>query len=235
MRSGNCPGEKALGSAESGQFVFLLLNLADHVGHLGGNVPRNGVHTVSVAMDEIARLNQQAAELHRAAELDDMRIGVRNRDATGEKGEPQRFHRAQIPHCAVRDTSFALQRLRDRRVNFTYQRSQCWGAVDVLEDHNPRLGQGCQMVPPVHAVEVPAAPRRRRRSANAGSHRVAEHRRELGKPAPHRSGNKALVAGPYIESFNGIRNAAGIQLSKALKGGARNRGHNVVIRLRVRG
>jgi hypothetical protein len=91
-------------------------------------------------MDQVAGLNHMAADLDRTAELDYMCVCLGNRGAPGEKGKPKRFHRFQIPNSAIRNASFALQRLRNGRVNLTYQGSECGDTVDVLEDHDPRLG-----------------------------------------------------------------------------------------------
>ncbi len=41
-------------------------------------------HSVAIAVNQIAGLNLQAADLHRLAEIDDVRIGVRHRNAAGE-------------------------------------------------------------------------------------------------------------------------------------------------------
>jgi hypothetical protein len=113
----------------------------DHIRHVGGNLARNDVHAVPVAVDQISRLKYRSSNFNGFAEFDYVGISVSHRYAAGEEGEPERFHGFQIPYRAVGDASRTLQRLGDSSVNFTHQRPECRRMVGVLEDHNPRLGQ----------------------------------------------------------------------------------------------
>ena len=109
--------------------LFLRLNPASHLRDVRGEFKRNGVYAIPVAMNQIAGLNLQSADFNRVPEIDDMGIGVRHRNAP-EKDESSALRPAEIPHGAVGNATHAIQRLRNRRMNFAHQRSEARRAVE---------------------------------------------------------------------------------------------------------
>src|ERR1039458_4065706 len=86
------------------QFDERLLLRGDfrcHRRNPGGNVLGDGLNPVQVAMQYVSGLDLQSADLNRRADFDDVNIGVRYRNAPGEKLEAKVFGGRYRPYRAV--------------------------------------------------------------------------------------------------------------------------------------
>lgn len=138
-----------------------------------------------------------------------------------EKMKAHGFHFAQVAHRSIGDVAGAVQRQGDGRVNRSHQGPESRSFIDILDDHHPRLRHPRNVVPPIHALVVPADFNRGLRTPGPRRYRVSEHRAKLWKLAPHGAGSKPLVPKPHTEPFNGVGDGACIQFSEAVEIGCR--------------
>ena len=76
--------------------LFVAPQLLGDVRHLGRDVERNQLDAVAVALDEIARLNPDAADLDGVAPLDDVGVRMTGRHAGRKELKPEPLDGGQI-------------------------------------------------------------------------------------------------------------------------------------------
>ena len=88
--------------------------------------------------------------------------------------------------------------------------------VDVLHDDDPWRRHADDVAPPVGAVVITVADRRRRRTADPRRHRVTDHRGLLRKHAADPPVGKTLVAQPEFERLDGVRHRRAVETAVAI-------------------
>src|SRR4026207_64863 len=88
-------GVEAGALADLDDLALVGLDLGDGLRDPGRDVGRDRAHPVLVAVDQVARLDPQAADLDRDAEVDHVHVGVRDRYVRGAELEAERAHLAE--------------------------------------------------------------------------------------------------------------------------------------------
>src|SRR5580704_8686985 len=125
--------------------------------------------------------------------------------------EAKSLHGRQIAHRSVSDVAYAVQGLPYIGVNLAHEGPDSRHMVDILQHNYPRLGNGSNVAPKIHAVVVASARHRRARTPDSSGYCVTQHRLEVWKTATHGSGNKTFVPQPDNEPFNRIRRRTSVQ------------------------
>ena len=100
-----------------------LPNFASHVRHLICDLERDRLNSVTIAMNQIAGPDLQASHFDLAAEIENVRVGVRYRNIAGEHLKFRRPDVGQVSYRAVCDNSYAAQREKYVRVDLSYERA----------------------------------------------------------------------------------------------------------------
>src|SRR5215469_358962 len=124
--------------------LFALGEQVGGFGNLAGDVQRDDHRTVPVGMDQIVLRYHHAGDAHGFAEFDDVDIGVRRHDRSGEDKKVLRPD-VDVAHRAVGDDADAAERLVDVRLDLAPERAEAdIGTVDVLHDAQGRMRRGAE-------------------------------------------------------------------------------------------
>ena len=104
-------------------------------------------------MDQVARLYNLSAHLHRDVNLDQTHIGMRHQDCIGEELEPQGTRFVHIAHTTIGHDPKAAQGLVDIALHFTPEGPNGL-RIDVLHDHHPWPWHGRNRAPPFLAGDA---------------------------------------------------------------------------------
>src|SRR5512145_373936 len=151
VRSARCGGRMTIGSIGSGSDLLVeLLELVDRevlgpaalddlalvgvhpgdaLGNLGGDLRWNADHAVVIAVDQVARLQPQAADLDGQAEVHHVDPGVGDGDVGRRELEAQGPDLVEVPHGAVGHDAHAPERPVDVGLNFRPLRALATGIV----------------------------------------------------------------------------------------------------------
>src|SRR5208283_3050930 len=205
------------GVTKASQALFGLEDLLRHGGHLGGDRRGDQMHSMAIPMKQIAWPDSQAADLDRFSKLDDVSVGVRYGGTAGEEMKAELLDLLQIAHGTVGDAADAVQRQGDAGMNLADEGADARYGIEVLHDDHARLGNGREVVPPVHAVVVATPAQGRIGSADDGRRGVAQHVAHPRKLAAGRSADKAFIARANLEALNGVGSGAGAEQPQAFE------------------
>src|SRR5580704_2866078 len=153
----------------------------------------------------------QASHFHRAAEIEDMGIGMRYGYVSREHVEFRRANIGQVPHRTIRDDSDATEREENVRVNLADKCTEAWWVVHVLYHDDARSRNGKNLIPPIGAVVVVVGFvgfHARIGTTQTSRGRIPGHRGLILEDAPDSGVGKAGVWQPHAKSFNRARDQA---------------------------
>src|SRR5580765_5928745 len=96
-------------AAERYQFSLLIHDHRCRGWNVGCNLGRNVQNTMNVAVQKVARLDLEAGNFHRSADLHDVSVGVRNRDAGAEEMKARGSDGGDVTDGTVRERAHAAE------------------------------------------------------------------------------------------------------------------------------
>src|SRR5579872_1569045 len=97
------------------------------------------MYAVTVAVNQVAGLNDESADLDGLPEFGDVSILVRHGDTSREQMKTRGLHSRQVAHRTVGDIPHAMQCQADDSMQFADQGPASGSFIDVLHHHDPRL------------------------------------------------------------------------------------------------
>src|SRR5579871_412050 len=124
--------------AETNDLLLRLLELGRYRRNPGGNLFRNGDQAVLVSMQQIARLDLEAADIESSAEFKNVRVGMRDNRMAGKKLQPQGTKTGQFAHRSVGYESNATQGAQNRSVHIAKKSANAAQLIHILQYHDAR-------------------------------------------------------------------------------------------------
>src|SRR5580658_6235595 len=138
---------------------------------------------MNVSLNQISGSYLQPADLHGAAEIKNVSVGMRNRNIAGKHLKADRLYRAKVANGSVGHDPSASESHQNVGVNFAYERSQAGMMVHILDDDDARFGNGLNMPPPLRPGVITVSLHRRIRAADSRGGGIAHQSREFRKNA----------------------------------------------------
>ena len=115
-----------------------MTNFAGDGRNLVGDLKRDGLHAVTIGVNQITRPYRQATDLDRAAEIKHVGIGMGDRDVAGEHLKLRLMDIGKIANRAVRHDADASYGEENIGVNLSDEGAYTRRVIDVFDHHNAR-------------------------------------------------------------------------------------------------
>src|SRR6202022_2185401 len=199
-------GGEAGALAHLDDLALVGLDLGDGLRDLRRDVRGDRAEPLVVAVDQVARLDPQAADLDRDAEVHHVHVGVGDRHVGGAELEAERAHLVQIAHRAVGDDAHTTQCAVNVGLHLAPLGALTPRVVEVVDhDHVGRRDAEHEVPPAVGAG--PVALDGARLGADDAGDGVAHHRPHLREERADSRGDVALLARPHLEGLDGVGDA----------------------------
>src|SRR3990170_4291561 len=185
---------------------LVRLDFRDGLGDAARDLGGDRDHAVLVEVDDVARLDPDAAHLDGNAEVHHVDVGVGNRDVGGGELELERAHLVEVADGAVGDHADAAERAVDVRLHLAPRGPLAARLVEIVDEDAARGGDAHDEVPPAEEARAVPLDRAVLRPAQAGGG-VADLRPELGEEPADLGGDVALLARPHLEGLDGVGHA----------------------------
>ena len=169
-----------------------------------------------ISLNDVARIDFQAAYLDGHAYVGDVHVCVRDEYAGGEREEADFLHLVEVADAAVGNGAYGAERAVQVRLNFAPERADGVGPVQVFEDEDPRRRNLHDLIHPLGSGDVHVAGRGRVGDDLSGNG-VSDHVAHIGEDALDLRPHEANVSGLVVERLDSVRYGAGWYLAEGFE------------------